>query len=56
MSEIGTHWDGCWRHHHPCAVALIERLIEIARQDGRRWAELEASMQAAIDDLDRGRG
>jgi len=23
---ISTHWEGCWRAHHPCAIALIERL------------------------------
>lgn len=22
-----THWEGCWRAHHACAVAMIERLI-----------------------------
>ena len=21
-----THWDGCWRHHHSCALAEILRL------------------------------
>ena len=22
-----THWEGCWREHHECAVALLERLM-----------------------------
>ncbi len=21
----GTHWEGCWRYHHECAIAKIER-------------------------------
>jgi transcriptional regulator with XRE-family HTH domain len=21
------HWPGCWRQHHTCAIALIERLL-----------------------------
>lgn len=21
-----THWEGCWRYHLSCAVALIERM------------------------------
>lgn len=24
--RIRTHWEGCWRSHHDCAVAMIERL------------------------------
>lgn len=20
----GTHWEGCWRAHHECAVSLLE--------------------------------
>ena len=26
MNEGSTHWEGCWREHHECAVAEIERL------------------------------
>jgi hypothetical protein len=22
----GTHWEDCWRSHHACAIAYIERL------------------------------
>lgn len=24
-----THWDDCWRKHHGCAVAMIERLSAV---------------------------
>jgi hypothetical protein len=23
----GTHWAGCWRAHHECAVVLLERIL-----------------------------
>lgn len=26
MSRDKTHWDECWRVHHECAIAKIERL------------------------------
>lgn len=22
---MGTHWEDCWRNHHDCAIAKIER-------------------------------
>lgn len=28
MSDGRTHWEGCWRDHHDCAVAEVERLRE----------------------------
>ena len=29
---VGTHWDGCWSTHLPCAVEVIERQqVEIDR-------------------------
>lgn len=27
MSDGRTHWEGCWRDHHDCAVAEVERLL-----------------------------
>lgn len=33
MSDGRTHWEGCWRDHHDCAVAEVERL----RADRERW-------------------
>ena len=23
---LSTHWDGCWKDHHECAIAKIESL------------------------------
>jgi len=25
-SRIRTHWEGCWRYHGECAIAMVERL------------------------------
>lgn len=27
-SREGTHYIGCWRIHHDCAVALLERIVD----------------------------
>ena len=24
----GSHWEGCWRDHHDCAVKIVERLLQ----------------------------
>lgn len=34
LTQISTHWDGCWRHHLLCAEAKVEELQ-------RRVAQLE---------------
>ena len=26
-SRQETHWEGCWREHHGCAVAMLEKLL-----------------------------
>lgn len=31
-----THWDGCWRDHHECAIAHIERLEQERRDEVER--------------------
>lgn len=31
MTDTGTHWSDCWRDHHPCAVAKINRLAKVVR-------------------------
>lgn len=23
----GTHWEGCWRAHHECAVSLLDKIF-----------------------------
>lgn len=38
-AKIGTHWDGCWRDHHECAIARIEeRAADTERLD---WMEAQ---------------
>ena len=27
-----THWDGCWRAHHSCAIHRLEKLSETVRE------------------------
>lgn len=49
-----THWDGCWRGHHGCAVALVNRLqVALADADAdKRLAEAERDReQKRADDL-----
>lgn len=31
MTDGRTHWDECWRQHHDCAVAEVERLRRIEK-------------------------
>lgn len=31
--KVGSHWKGCWRVHHECAVAKIEKIQELLRED-----------------------
>jgi len=37
-----THYEGCWRVHHECAVAEVERLRADAREAARLLARAEA--------------
>lgn len=25
--QISTHWQGCWKEHHECAVVLLDRIL-----------------------------
>ena len=29
MNEGKTHWQGCWRHHHECAVKRLEEIEDV---------------------------
>ncbi len=33
-----NHYQECWRAHHECAIAEIERLREIIKQTAAAWA------------------
>lgn len=32
-AEHPTHWNGCWRDHHRCAVVLLDLLIDSPEWD-----------------------
>lgn len=38
-NTIQTHWFGCWREHHDCAVAMVERAAELI---GPTWFPSQA--------------
>lgn len=27
VERQGTHWEGCWRTHHECAVSLLDKIL-----------------------------
>lgn len=27
VDRATSHWQGCWKVHHACAVALLERIL-----------------------------
>ena len=45
----GAHWDECYRSHHDCALAKIERLTsycsELAREVERRGRDIRAALE-----------
>ena len=45
MSRDRTHWEDCWRVHHECAIAKIER------QSEQRFHEDEDMSQADLIEL-----
>ena len=47
MSRDKTHWEGCWRVHHECAVAKIERQSEADQRDAARYRAMRAIDLAA---------
>jgi len=40
MSRDKTHWEECWRVHHECAIAKIERQSEADQRDTARLRHL----------------
>lgn len=56
MTDGRTHWHGCWREHHDCAVAEIERLRHAAdswRLDGETSRVARAVAEAEVERLRR---
>jgi len=27
MTDVSTHWQGCWRAHHQCAISLLDKIL-----------------------------
>ena len=46
--RIGTHWQGCWRAHHECAVSLLDKILreETVGEDEARRLLAEARAKA----------
>lgn len=38
----GSHWEGCWKAHHDCAVAEVERLRTVL---SRQFVRLDNSQE-----------
>ena len=52
MPRKRTHWEGCWRTHHNCALVLIAALeMQLAE---RSDAEQERERRKAAEALLRG--
>ncbi len=48
MAEI-THWEGCWRQHHECAVKRVEALeTMLNRMLDSREAEARATLACEV--------
>lgn len=48
----GTHWQGCWRAHHACAVSLLDKILRedtIGEEEARR---LLADARAKAEQFD----
>ena len=51
--RIYTHWEGCWREHHDCAVAKIERLEVDAEYYRKKWERQAAEIAALRKDAEQ---
>lgn len=56
MAEIpvSTHWEGCWRAHHECAVSLLDKILrdETVGYDQARQLLDEARSKVAEQESD----
>lgn len=52
MNFEGSHWDDCWRSHHECAIAEVERLRAELEAAKTRIAELEEAAAKAAEHYD----
>jgi len=48
---MGSHWYGCWKTHHECAVARIERCIALVNEqanDDGLWFEAQTAPEGYL--------
>lgn len=49
----GTHWEGCWRAHHECAINLLDKIFReetVGPDQARRLlAEAKAALAGRSD-------
>lgn len=52
----GTHWEGCWRAHHECAVSLLDKILSedmIGPDEARRLlADARAKVEGSFGDAE----
>lgn len=51
MNFEGSHWGDCYRSHHECAIAEVERLRAELEAAQKRIAELENKLLLAQADM-----
>ena len=49
-----THWQGCWKSHHACAVALLDKILreDLIGPDEARRLLAEAKRKAGAWDAE----
>ena len=55
MSRDRTHWEDCWRVHHECAIAKIERQSEADQRDAARYRWMRLAEPWEIDMVRKGK-
>lgn len=46
-----THWFGCWRDHHDCAIAMVEKAVPFVSrrvpwsEKARNWIRMYGDSQ-----------
>ena len=48
-----THWPGCWKSHHECAIALVEAHLTICTHDEQCLASVRAENKELRSELNK---
>lgn len=46
--RLGTHWEGCWRAHHECAISLLDKILREETVGPDRARRLLAEAKAKV--------